>query len=461
MCVSGRLIGAGSFGRVYKGRWAGREVAIKCIEHDTESNKAVDNEVRLMLATDHPNVVKAFHYVTYRHALCINGSSEPAPAAAPAGSAGSHDSGQAVVPAAPAASPAWAAAANGRQPLAQQRQLYQLEQQLKGELGPRQQLLLDMHLGFAGGPGSGVNGSTPTSVDSQCGLVPTAVSSSPAATSVSADLRVSRQSTSTDSFSQALAGSEEQGHDSSDACLTPGAVASPQAAAAAAQAGGEQVPALAVQQSPSQACNPSSASALVAAELQGLLQRQLASDASTPEQKQQWQQVLQQLSQQEQALSVLPARQGMLQQQQEPGRVVVLDQPSDGGWGASRPVSPPSLHTSAHSDSQCSYPSTGQALTPNQKMQLQRYLMRQQHLLQTSGMRVRPQASLTHSLPAVNSGRGQPDSSNCSNGSDTAGQLQSSGGSKARTPRQHQDQRRARTYIVQGACLPGTSPAEH
>jgi hypothetical protein len=27
------------------GRWAGREVAIKCIEHDADTSKAVDNEV--------------------------------------------------------------------------------------------------------------------------------------------------------------------------------------------------------------------------------------------------------------------------------------------------------------------------------------------------------------------------------------------------------------------------------
>jgi hypothetical protein len=48
------------------GRWAGREVAIKCIEHDSETSKAVENEVQLMLAMDHTNIVKAYHYVTYR-----------------------------------------------------------------------------------------------------------------------------------------------------------------------------------------------------------------------------------------------------------------------------------------------------------------------------------------------------------------------------------------------------------
>lgn len=37
------MIGAGSFGRVYKGRWGGRDVAVKVIEH--ESASAVENEV--------------------------------------------------------------------------------------------------------------------------------------------------------------------------------------------------------------------------------------------------------------------------------------------------------------------------------------------------------------------------------------------------------------------------------
>jgi hypothetical protein len=41
--AAGMMIGAGSFGRVYKGRWAGRDVAVKVIEH--ESASAVENEV--------------------------------------------------------------------------------------------------------------------------------------------------------------------------------------------------------------------------------------------------------------------------------------------------------------------------------------------------------------------------------------------------------------------------------
>lgn len=51
---------------VSAGRWAGREVAIKCIEHDSETSKAVENEVQLMISLDHANIVKAYHYITYR-----------------------------------------------------------------------------------------------------------------------------------------------------------------------------------------------------------------------------------------------------------------------------------------------------------------------------------------------------------------------------------------------------------
>uniref|UniRef100_A0A383WBA4 Protein kinase domain-containing protein n=1 Tax=Tetradesmus obliquus TaxID=3088 RepID=A0A383WBA4_TETOB len=59
----GMMIGAGSFGRVYKGRWGGRDVAVKVIEH--ESASAVENEVQLMLSISHTNVVRAYHYITY------------------------------------------------------------------------------------------------------------------------------------------------------------------------------------------------------------------------------------------------------------------------------------------------------------------------------------------------------------------------------------------------------------
>uniref|UniRef100_A0A383W352 Protein kinase domain-containing protein n=1 Tax=Tetradesmus obliquus TaxID=3088 RepID=A0A383W352_TETOB len=61
----GELLGAGSFGRVFKGRWAGRDVAVKIISHDTASSDAVENEIALMVGFNHPNIVRAFHSVTY------------------------------------------------------------------------------------------------------------------------------------------------------------------------------------------------------------------------------------------------------------------------------------------------------------------------------------------------------------------------------------------------------------
>lgn len=45
-----------SFGRVFVGRWAGRTVAIKVIEHDSSTLAAVENEFSLMMSFNHDNV---------------------------------------------------------------------------------------------------------------------------------------------------------------------------------------------------------------------------------------------------------------------------------------------------------------------------------------------------------------------------------------------------------------------
>ncbi|WIA11661.1 hypothetical protein OEZ85_011762 [Tetradesmus obliquus] len=52
----GFMLGAGSFGKVYKGFWGGREVTIKVIEHDSETTAALENEVTLLLSFNHPNI---------------------------------------------------------------------------------------------------------------------------------------------------------------------------------------------------------------------------------------------------------------------------------------------------------------------------------------------------------------------------------------------------------------------
>ncbi|WIA09496.1 hypothetical protein OEZ85_008896 [Tetradesmus obliquus] len=61
----GSLIGAGSFGRVFLGCVEGREVAIKVVHHDSRSAPQVASEVELMMKFDHPNLIKAYHYVTW------------------------------------------------------------------------------------------------------------------------------------------------------------------------------------------------------------------------------------------------------------------------------------------------------------------------------------------------------------------------------------------------------------
>lgn len=62
----GDLLGSGSFGRVYRAEWAGRDCAVKVIEHDADTLTAVEAEAQLMLSFEHPNLVRAFHYVTYK-----------------------------------------------------------------------------------------------------------------------------------------------------------------------------------------------------------------------------------------------------------------------------------------------------------------------------------------------------------------------------------------------------------
>ncbi|WIA16603.1 hypothetical protein OEZ85_013270 [Tetradesmus obliquus] len=60
--AAGELLGAGSFGRVYRGRWNGMEVAVKVIEHDTSSAVEVENEVLLMMGLQHECIVAAYNY---------------------------------------------------------------------------------------------------------------------------------------------------------------------------------------------------------------------------------------------------------------------------------------------------------------------------------------------------------------------------------------------------------------
>eukprot|EP00878_Enallax_costatus_P005213 GHUV01005479.1.p1 GENE.GHUV01005479.1~~GHUV01005479.1.p1 ORF type:complete len:661 (+),score=159.36 GHUV01005479.1:2184-4166(+) len=62
----GVLLGAGSFGRVYKGRWRGLEVAVKVLQHSRAAAASVANEVDLMMSFQHLNIVSALHFVSWR-----------------------------------------------------------------------------------------------------------------------------------------------------------------------------------------------------------------------------------------------------------------------------------------------------------------------------------------------------------------------------------------------------------
>eukprot|EP00775_Hariotina_reticulata_P011575 gene11575-11719_t len=65
----GVLLGAGSFGKVFKGRWRGMEVAVKVLQHSKAATADVANEVDLMMSFHHQNIVSAYHFVTWRRRL--------------------------------------------------------------------------------------------------------------------------------------------------------------------------------------------------------------------------------------------------------------------------------------------------------------------------------------------------------------------------------------------------------
>ncbi len=51
---AGVLLGAGSYGRVYKGRWHNTDVAVKVMEHNARMAAVVANEASLMMSFNHP-----------------------------------------------------------------------------------------------------------------------------------------------------------------------------------------------------------------------------------------------------------------------------------------------------------------------------------------------------------------------------------------------------------------------
>lgn len=60
----GKLLGFGSFGRVYQAVWNGADVAIKIIVHRQGFDRKIEEEAELSLSLRHPNVVSTYHHIT-------------------------------------------------------------------------------------------------------------------------------------------------------------------------------------------------------------------------------------------------------------------------------------------------------------------------------------------------------------------------------------------------------------
>jgi len=433
-------------------------VAIKCIEHDSDTSKAVENEVQLMLAMDHENIVKAYHYITYRHTLQLGSSRTSEDSTVQQGQrersgSGNNSSG---VPASPMSN-----ATRKQQQREQQKQLSQLQRQLRHELGPKHQWLLDMHLGFTGEDACGFGGSSNSDLlegYSACASGELAAQSSSSAADTSA-VPLSPLSCATPAAADSCSGVDwgVGGVDSSgpDAALLvrdtfpppvargsscSSSVGAPKPVAASEK---EAHPHAAHQQQRQQ---------------EGPVLQQLHNPQ--PQQRQQQPQQPQQQPQQQQSQAQLPRLQDQLQQQpqqQLPGSEQATQQApqlfpdalrnADAIWrtsGASGSVhSSPDHPTTSRNGSFDT--STGLPLTPNQKAQLQRYLSRQQHLLQSNGMRVRSSSAAAPGLTDVQA-RGAAGGSDGSSSSDTGS------GELGRAQRKAQEVQRCRTYIVEGAC---------
>lgn len=58
MHVAGTFLGAGSFGKVFRGRWNGLDCAVKVIEHTGASAEEVQQEMEILMSLQHPNIVR-------------------------------------------------------------------------------------------------------------------------------------------------------------------------------------------------------------------------------------------------------------------------------------------------------------------------------------------------------------------------------------------------------------------
>ncbi|KAG2498415.1 hypothetical protein HYH03_003673 [Edaphochlamys debaryana] len=76
-------LGSGSFGKVYRGTWQGRFVAVKMLQYGSELCHAVHNEVSVSLALRHPNVVIALTFVEVGPGGKVEQRTAPHPATTP------------------------------------------------------------------------------------------------------------------------------------------------------------------------------------------------------------------------------------------------------------------------------------------------------------------------------------------------------------------------------------------
>jgi serine/threonine protein kinase len=66
----GRLLGSGSFGRCFRARWLGVNIAVKVIDHEPGSHsdsECIQREAMIGVATSHPNVVTCYRVMTQSH----------------------------------------------------------------------------------------------------------------------------------------------------------------------------------------------------------------------------------------------------------------------------------------------------------------------------------------------------------------------------------------------------------
>ncbi len=66
-----QILGKGSFGLVIRGRWRGREVAIKVFQTESERS-AFTVELRQLSRVDHPNIIRLYIEIACVYVQCVS-----------------------------------------------------------------------------------------------------------------------------------------------------------------------------------------------------------------------------------------------------------------------------------------------------------------------------------------------------------------------------------------------------